>query len=269
MHGFQCWDIGERPFLGPWFCVPWKSKNIYGKTMFGSNEIKNGSHKTYSKTLLFSSSFHMSGAGPIRTWLPVMPWRPGHISLAVVTPWSFRQVSTIHWNGRLNWKRPGKLPNLPSRFKLPSECHGQPASQHFSIFCFSSSGCHRRGWHRRTWWTQTSESSDREVGERQGWTPWETCTFVRGIFALYVNLYLCKTEHCCVVLLESRYSLSRGGESKTLHQVQEDSGWWAWRRLRLVLQRPRRRQPAISTDLLSGNCFQSFMRPCDSPLLGQ
>lgn len=153
--------------------------------------------------------------------------------------------------------------------KLPSECHGQPASQHFSIFCFSSSGCHRRGWHRRTWWTQTSESSDREVGERQGWTPWETCTFVRGIFALYVNLYLCKTEHCCVVLLESRYSLSRGGESKTLHQVQEDSGWWAWRRLRLVLQRPRRRQPAISTDLRSGNCFQSFMRPCDSPFLGQ
>ena len=59
----------------------------------------------------------MSGAGPIRTWLPVMPWRPGHISLAVVTPWSFRQVSTIHWNGRLNWKRPGKLPNLPSRFR--------------------------------------------------------------------------------------------------------------------------------------------------------
>lgn len=200
MHGFQCWDIGSTVSLS-WFCVPWKSKNIYGRTMFGSNEIKNGSHKTYSKTLLFSSSFHMSGAGPIRTWLPVMPWRPGHISLAVVTPWSFRQVSTIHWNGRLNWKRPGKLPNLPSRFKLPSECHAWPASHHFSMFCFSSSGCHRRGWHRRTWWTQTSESSDREVGERQGWTPWETCTSVRGIFALYVNLYLCKTEHCCVVLL--------------------------------------------------------------------
>ena len=42
MHGFQCWDIGSTVSLS-WFCVPWKSKNIYGKTIFGSDEIKNGS----------------------------------------------------------------------------------------------------------------------------------------------------------------------------------------------------------------------------------
>ena len=238
--------------------------------MFGSNEIKNGSHKTYSKTLLFSSSFHMSGAGPIRTWLPVMPWRPGHISLAVVTPWSFRQVSTIHWNGRLNWKRPGKLPNLPSRFKLPSECHGQPASQHFPCFAFrpqvviAEDGIAVRDERKR---------QSRRIGKlgkgRAGLLEKPVRLYVGYSVNLYTFARLSRFLNIVSFCWKAGTPLSRGGESKTLHQVQEDSGWWAWRRLRLVLQRPRRRQPAISTDLLSGNCFQSFMRPCDSPLLGQ
>lgn len=148
---------------------------------------------TYSKTLLFSSSFHMSGAGPIRTWLPVKPWRPGHISLAVVTPWSFRHISPIHWNGRLDVEKTRKATKLTIPLPEKNVKMVTFSSQHFhpfSMFCvfrpaevvIAEDGIAVRDERKR----QSRRIG--KLGKGRGWTPWETCTSVRGILCELVPL---------------------------------------------------------------------------------